>query len=207
MNDNVPDAEEVLKDLMPLVPALYGALEAGTLSAREFFEAKAAPIDPYHGSSHVRWEAKRYLDSLGQDITDCQYDREDLSNNGLCLTLKNKYRIRIRKSSDGLLPVPGPSKTMQAFYHQLAFPQFVPATEASATALLNLVLLWDTTDDYTLTELVLACPKAGGTEKASVEAHWYVPVPHPAFGLETPPSGPDDDLDLELEDDDDQTPA
>src|SRR2546427_7998075 len=141
----IPDAEDVLKDLKPLVPAVYGALEAGVLSAREFFESKAAPIDPFHGTSQVRWEAKRYLDGAGHEISQCEYERENLSNNGLCLVFKKKYLIRIRKSYDGVLPVPGHSKVLQAFYHQLSFPFMPSGAGHYESSLLNLVILWDVT--------------------------------------------------------------
>ena len=69
------------------------------------------------------------------------------------------------------------------------------------SGLLNLVILWDVTSNYGLKELVLACPKSGGLDKTSVEAHWYITIPHPALAVEGEPSTQGaNDLDITLGD-------
>ena len=131
---------------------------------------------------------------------------EDLANNGLCLVYKNKFLVRIRKSNNGILPVPGPSKVMQAFYQQLSFGFMNGVDQDNTAGLLNLMFLWDVTADYGLKDLLLACPKAGGATRASVEAYWYMSVPHPALSVEGPqPIEEPDDLDISLDEPGEET--
>ncbi len=201
-----PDSEEILKELGPVLPPIYGALEAGTQEAREYFESRETPIDPYLASDLARWRAKQYLDTVGHGISAVEYEREELANNGLCVTYKNKYLVRIRKSANGLLPVPGRSKAMQYFYKQLSFGFFQGAEQDHQPGLLNLIILWDATNNYTLKDLVLSCPKDGEDTRASVEAHWYIPIPHPALSVDGQQSADvPDDLDISLDEPEEDT--
>lgn len=198
---NIPDPEDGLKAVAPIIPALYGALEAGTQAAREFFESRDAEIEPYHASSTARWEAKRFLENQGHAVVDVDYGVADIAMNGLRVTF-NKHVIWILKSSDGLLPVAasGPKKHFYAQQLSLAFPDSGPVAGTIA-----LVVLWDVTSDYQLTELVLACPESGDATLASVKAYWYIGIPHPASVVETQPhetAHEDDDLpNIKLESD------
>lgn len=204
----IPRPQEVLADLAPILPAIHGALEDGVQHAREFFEERGVPVDPFLAPSLVRWRAKLYLEGTGRKVIDTEYNREDLSNNGLCLHFKNarRYTIRIRKSLDGTLPVPGPSRPMQLFYQQLAFAFVDPTDSGEDTGPLAVVLLWNVTSHYRLQPLQLACPKAGDLTRESVEAHWYIGVRHPALAVEGTPSGSQvDDLNISLNDPQDET--
>jgi hypothetical protein len=178
---NVPDTDDALKAVQPIMPAIYGALEAGTQAAREFFESRAADIEPYHAASTARWEAKRYLQDQGHQVASGSYSVAGIANNGLRVTF-GKYVLWILKSPDGLLPIAA-SGTKRLFYAQqlsLAFPGADPSPGTLA-----LVVLWDATPDYRLGDLVLACPEGGAETLASVRAHWYIPVPHPASIIES----------------------
>jgi hypothetical protein len=171
----IQESEKALKALASLLPVVYSALEAATQSTREFFDREDRPIDSYLAPCLVRYYAKQHLDSVGQSV---EYDREELSNNGLCLTYNN-YLLRIWKSEDGELPVPGQSRPRQAFFQQLPIAINNPEEQ------LNLAILWEVSSDYNLQRLLLSCPKAGDTTRASVEAYWTIPIPHPA--LSSPP--------------------
>jgi hypothetical protein len=195
---SVPTPDEVLKALHPIIPAIYGALEAGVHSAREFFESRHAVIDPYHGPSHVRWEAKRYLDALNHEVSSVDYQREEIANNGLRLVFSH-YVIWILKSNSGELPAPGPSELRQQFYSQQMFA-FMGSSQHE-DPLLALVVLWGVSATYQLGPLLLVCPEAGDSAKKSVKEYWKVSIPHPASIVEGPPSEPDDDLDMSLEKD------
>jgi hypothetical protein len=182
----IPESQEALSDLSQLIPVVYSALEAAIQSAREFFDREGnRPIDPYLAPCLVRYYAKRFLidagcnaeyeDDVEHDEGDGEFKFHNLSNNGLALT-SEKYQIRIWKSDDGKLPVPGPSQPRRAFFQQcLPYDMSLPAEQ------LGLAILWEVSPNYVLTRLLLSCPKAGDTSRASVEAYWTVPIPHPAF--------------------------
>jgi hypothetical protein len=106
-----------------------------------------------------------------EEAEEVEYEPEYLSNLGLAVGTDG-LRIRILKSDHGTLPTPGPSKKRQQFYSQQGslFPP--PATGEEPVSAVNLVLHWSPTDEYELDRVYLACPKAGGITRASVEAHW-----------------------------------
>lgn len=197
-----PSPEEVLKDLAALIPAVYGAIEDGTQGAREYFEDLGAPVDPYLGSAIVRWRGKRYLDGTATVGSDVEYEREELSNNGLALHFRDgrSYAIRIRKADHGMLPVPGPSRTLRAFYRQeqLSFDYGINGHQPDDP--LNLIFLWEVTDTYRLKGFRLVCPRDGELTRESVRWHWDVEVPHPALTVDGATSVEQpDDLDIGLD--------
>jgi hypothetical protein len=195
--DDIPGPEDVLKDLGALLKAVWAALELGAQEAREYFETHGGPIDPYLASHLARWNAKRYLEESGAEVASCEIEPDTLPYSGLRFIYAEKYHIWIRKAHKGLLPVPGPSKTLQGFYSQLSF-SFIPASSSNGQ-LVNVMVLWDVDTNYVLDdELILACPKAGDLTRASVEAHWYTSVPHPAFTVEPSHTEIPDDLPIQL---------
>jgi hypothetical protein len=212
----IPSPEEALKQIAKIIPPIYDAMEAGTQGARAFFEREQAPIDPYHASSHVRWEAKRRLQGQGREVADIDYKLGDLPMNGLRLTFEDCL-IWILKSDNGKVPPPGPSGFKQAFYlqqiRQLVLPMAPFDNETQGTddsrPLLSLVVLWEVTRDYRLEGLLLACPRAGDTTRASVQLYWGpVPIPHPALSIEGESTAHDvDDLDIRRIDQADESDA
>jgi hypothetical protein len=211
----IPSSEEALKQIAKIIPPIYDAMEAGTQGARAFFEREQAPIDPYHASSHVRWEAKRRLQAQGREVADVDYKLHDLPMNGLRLNFEDCL-IWILKSDNGKVPPPGPSGFKQAFYlqriRQLVLPMAPFTSEPQAdeddgsTPLLSLVILWEVTRDYRLDGLLLACPRAGDTTRTSVQLYWGpISVPHPALSVEGDSTAHDiDDLDIRRIDEDEE---
>lgn len=202
---NVPSPEEVQQNLELILPIIHTALEHGTLKAREFFEHedKDKNVDRYLAPNLVRWWAKKYLHGAGLQVTEeqAEFDLQQLPNNGLCLSF-GRYRIRILKSDDGELPVPGNSVRRQNFYHQISI---VYVTEEGALVqedVTNLIILWDISRPYNLSGLSLAYPKSGKDTKASVQVHWHVPIKHPAFAFtvdaKSKPMTEEDNLPLKL---------
>lgn len=190
----IPDSQKSLQDLQPITPLFYSAFEAATQNVKEFFEREAKQIDNWLAPCLVRYYAKGFLRNAGQDIDDEPYDLDDsLSNNGLCLSYGN-YQIRIWKTSDGHLPVPGPSQVRQAFFNQqlsLGFP--LPVGK------INLAILWSASASYGLAGLALSCPRGGKETRASVQEYWSVPIPHPALSAMIPITDSSeilDDLDI-----------
>ena len=182
----VPDAAVVLDDLRPLIVILHKALEVGTQSTLEFFDAMDKPVDANLAPCLVRYYAKDFLDSAGHHVENdgsddgVDYERQTLANNGLLL-VHGRYHIRILKSERGGLPRPGLSKARQAFYAQLPLGLSLAEADNSQPSRLNIVALWHVDSAHTLSYLSVACPKAvrdGGQD--SVELHWHERVPHPA---------------------------
>src|SRR5438128_2208364 len=125
----LPTVGEVLTHLQPILPSLFKAIEDALQRTREFFDADAVPVDRSLAPNLVRYYAKRVLSAEVQGVqyeedTDSNdYELQNLPNNGLCLNY-DRHEIRILKADDGGLPVPGPSKSRQAFWNangQLSF--------------------------------------------------------------------------------------
>jgi hypothetical protein len=133
------------------------------------------------------------------------FELGQLANNGLILTYGD-YCIRIRKSDDGKVPVPGGSSVLQDFYQQVAF-RFGDGHAESRT---NLLILWDVIKpSYALApNLYLAYPLSGGVSRDSVVIGWMVAIPHftetVGKASERVPDAVDEpaDLDIRLSDED-----
>ena len=184
-----PDSDEALAALDPIRPILWEALEHGIATARAHFTQ--GPVNGSLGSHIARFHAREHLVANGVEC-------EHLALNGIGLKYGGYY-IRVLKADDGELPVAGSSVRRQRFYCQLPQQQELFAVEAGDVEIepeVNLVVLWDVVrGSFNGLSLALACPKAGGTTKASVEAHWYREFQHPAFDGHA--SGDDfDDLDI-----------
>src|SRR5439155_895797 len=114
---DAPDPDQVVQELSGLAPSIYKAFEAGTMGARAYFASRSESIEPYHFASQTRYEARQHLVRAGHRV---DFELGQLANNGLILTYGD-YCIRIRKSDDGKVPVPGGSSVLQDFYQQVAF--------------------------------------------------------------------------------------
>jgi len=202
---NVPSPGEVQKDLELILPIINTALEHGTSNAKDFFEREDQDklIDRYLAPNLVRYWAKRYLQGAGLQVSEeqAEFNLKPLPNNGLCLIF-GRYRVRILKSDDGDLPVPGDSVSRRNFYQQISIVYATENGEEVQEDVSNLLILWDIDVAYNLTGLSLAYPKAGKDTKASVQVHWHVPITHPAFAFtvdaESQPANEEDDLPLQL---------
>ena len=160
-----------------LLRFLVAALRDGTEHARSYADWQDEEIDRMLAPALVRKGAKRFLLSSGDDSTpevsdeEVEYDAEYLPNLGLSVTNEGD-RIRILKSDNDSLPVPGPSQRRQAFYAQQRFLFPVRTSESDLSSNVNLVLHWVADGEYNLERVYLACPKAGGETRRSVEAYW-----------------------------------
>ncbi len=170
-----PEPQAALADLAPLVPVLYQAYEGAAFLAHNYFAQRNRPVDLWHHASIVRYEAKVMLEEHGLPL-------EDLANNGLALTYAG-YNLRAFKADQGRVPSPGTSKTKQRFFQQFRLtdlPESLLSFAQAQQGRWNLVVVWDVTPTYALADLVLALPKYGDADRASVEMCWEVPIPHPA---------------------------
>jgi hypothetical protein len=165
----IPNKEIVVKDLSSSFPIMHAALDYGTHKVRDFFDKEERIIDRYLAPNLVRYYALDYFTNHGLE----RIVLGNIPNNGLYLSTE-AYNIRILKSKPDKIPVPGHSLSRQQYYEQANF-FFVEASETNNK--LNLLLLWDVIGHYQLNKLSLACPRSGGTTRASVSAHWHCSIP------------------------------
>ena len=178
---NVPDPQTVLRELSLLLPVVYSALHHGIFKTKEFFDQQQKEeqkiVNRFLAPNLVRYYTIQALEQKGQVVasdTD-SLDLKTVPNNGICFSYE-KYDIRILKSYNGDLPVPGHSKSRQEFYHQLSLNLNVNDKDEDAGRV-NLLILWEVNPLYNLEILSMACPKAGGETKESVIAHWHCKIP------------------------------
>jgi hypothetical protein len=172
-----PEVEEVLEDLRRELALLRESIEAGTQTAREFFEERGWEVDRVLAPHIVRSVVKRVLEATGHRVE--EMESESLANNGL-LYHCGRYSVRILKAQDGDLPAPGPSERRQDFFNQRPSQQrilgWAAASGEEEPRIVHLVVCWDVDHEYELAELYLALPRAGSATKTSVEPEWIVPL-------------------------------
>ena len=168
----VPNAETTATAIEPLRSLMWQALEYGIQVAKLHFGENNL-VDGSLGSHIVRYHARQFPRS--HDIS-C----EAVPLSGVAFRWAGYY-IRVLKADEGALPAPGRSERKQHFYCQTQLSLFsVEAGEAELDPEINLVVLWDVTrGSFNNLTLMLACPRAGGITRDSVEAYWYRPLEHP----------------------------
>ncbi len=177
----LPTPEQVLDTHRPLLALLVEALRRGTVHAQLYADWQDEEVDRALAPALVRKGARRFLVEHGQSATneeDLDYDTEFLPNLGLAITAAG-IQIRIlRSAQNDMLPVPGHSEARQQYYTQLGlvFDETDPSIDVHAPTVARLILHWSTGVDYQLERVYLACPKAGGETRDSVQAHWDEPI-------------------------------
>lgn len=168
----IPDAETTLRAIDPLRQQLWEALENGIQAAKLHF-APEEFVGASLGSHIARYHAKQFLISRGIPC-------EHVALDGIAFKWHGYY-IRVLKSDDGALPIPGTSERKQNFYCQKQLFFHFGDGEAELDPKVNLVVLWDVNrGSFTDLKLTVVCPKAGGATRDSVEAYWEQELPHPA---------------------------
>lgn len=189
----LPKHDDVFRDLSGLGTTLWRILDIAADHGRQYFDSQWHDVDPSFFANLTRYQARMLLKAEG-------YDLAEIVNSGIQIQYRG-YSIKVLKSDDGDLPVPGPSRTKQSFYQQvLPFKEdidvILPPTQHR-----NLIICWDTDGDYMISDLTLYSPKFG--DEHSARANWSRPIPHPgesgireAVDISTQQSAPDDDLDI-----------
>ncbi len=198
--EQVPPPDRVTAELLPALKVLYAAVESAILQTVEYFEREHAPVDPSLAPNLVRYYAKRYLDSVDAPLMDAEIERHELSNNGLLVTF-GSHQIRVLKSDNGRVPVPGNSFTKRDFYQQ-PLPLIAMTDEGSPLPALKLIALWDAApSSYAFLGLSLALPMSGGEDRASVQCHWQRTITEEMIAAPSAKGAPSDDQVMEPEDD------
>jgi hypothetical protein len=170
---SIPDPQETLQALSWLHPEIYRAIDHGALKAKEYFDAEGIEKESSIFSGLVRLHAREYLRNIGIETVKI----EQVNLCGLFLRIPS-YAIKMWKSEDESLPVPGTSTPKQEFYQQ---PLFSDGTEIDE---LNLAVLWNLDSLDHLCAVWLACPKDG--DEKSAEVHWTIRIPDPTLAVSAP---------------------
>ena len=194
----VPPPERVVAELLPVLRVLYAAIEAGIFRTVEFFADEEAAIDANLAPNLVRYHAKQYLDDANSPlIDDVEIERQELGNNGLLIKY-GPHLLRVLKSDNGRVPVPGASQLKRDYYQQ-PLPFIAMADPEAKVPPLKLIVLWDATPlTYAFQGIDLALPMSGGEDRASVRCHWQQQVDVPliagteADATATEPAGIED---------------
>jgi hypothetical protein len=182
---SIPDPQETLAAISRLHPEIYRAIDHGALKAKEYFEAEGLEKEQSIFSGLVRLHARAYLRNIG--IETMQVERLNLC--GLSLRIPS-YAIKMWKTQDGKLPVPGTSTPKQEFYQQPLFSDGAQIDE------LNLAVLWNLDSLDHLSAVWLVCPKDG--DERSAEVHWTIRIPDPTLAVSAPaPTDNPPDLPME----------
>ncbi len=177
---HIPTPDQVVSVHRPLLRVIVEALRQGTIHAQAYADWMDEAHDRALAPALVRKAARRYFIGQGQAVEDeeLDYETEFLSNLGLSITAAG-VQIRVLRSATGdQLPVPGQSQRRQDFYQQYGlFDHLVSvAFPDPATVPVRLILHWSTDAEYNLSRVYLACPRAGGVTRDSVQAHWDWPI-------------------------------
>jgi len=193
-----PDPDDELQHLAPLMPLLFEGFEIATERACQFFEAESKPVNGALFAPLVRYHVREFLQDKGQVVDD--FDREEMFNNGLCVTFGTR-RIRMWKADDDTLPPPGSSLVKQSFLSQQLSWSLLDG-QSPRLITLNLVILWNVDGQYRLSTLYLVCPKWAPHEGLAAEAYWARAIPHPATSIDAVQRAPSEtkskDLPIEI---------
>ena len=159
---DVPPMRKALADLSPYFQTFYDAFESGTDHSKGYFEGIDAPYDPWLHAHLIRHWVKRYF--ILHDVDAQEYDLEHLANSGIQLCI-SPWFVRIRKSLQGAVPLPG-SRKQHKYYQQILPEEF--------GEMHNLLLLWNATPTGDFKGLSLVYPFSAELAK------WRAEIPHPA---------------------------
>jgi hypothetical protein len=179
----LPEFSVVRRDLDPILPGLYAAVEYGAQVGEEFFTQQGTPQDPYLFAHLLRFFAQRHLKSAGEDLEELALDPQ--GNNGVLIRY-GKYQLRLLKARKNGLPLPGHSQSRLAEYRQVAFfDGFTGWDNCSLQATISLLMLWDVDPRKRVVGLSLALPQAGFADPQSYRCHWMQPLSHPTETMMT----------------------
>lgn len=190
--DDLPSFGDALQQLGAVPAHLYGAFEHAGYRTSQFRDAEcpAQPMDAGVAATLMRFWVMPFLQNDGLDP---RVDEEEWISNQLAfLGISFYYKqlhVRVLKGCDGTLPGCGYSGRKRRFFNQVQTSFLRHGLPLRTTA--NLIVLWDLTPSYGLSQLWLALPAVGGPRQQDVSAYWCEPIPHPAESTSLPPLDPD----------------
>lgn len=171
----IPDFDTVYRDIGEFLIVAVEGLEAGTAHAREYYERRKRDIEPPLASTMTRSIAKEHIsEKCGLSVE--EFKQKEIANIGLRAVVRN-YRVWIWKSPNDGIPYPGRSSLKRNFLDQA---QLSFTTPGFSLPVVNLVLLWNATAKYLLTETYLALPKSAPDHFfGPTDVYWCRAIPHP----------------------------
>lgn len=179
-----PKFEDIYAETVVLLIRVHEVMEQVIPSAKEFFVKQGKPVDTYLFNDLVRYYAKSILQDSGFAVEDdaeevSEYKFKALANNGLSGKF-NRHPFRILKADQGNVPMPTSWEKKGFYNQQLAFLLDTPVIEPSRKMRHNILILWEVDNQYNFLRLRLACPKAVGNTRESLEVYFNIPLPHAA---------------------------
>jgi hypothetical protein len=189
---NPNDPEQVLASLSDILPRVYQAIEESLVTARAHFESRDRGFYPWLTAHILRDETKTAIDKIrltDVDLMLSDFDREDIAFSGLSI-IYGKYRIKIYKGKNGVLPASGRTKANRDFFYQPSLGDYFEY--------LNLVIIWNVDINYNLVDMRLACPRYPEKYPENSQEHWSIPIPPPSGTIIVKPfDDPVEDLPFE----------
>ncbi|MEV6963425.1 hypothetical protein AB0M97_30600 [Streptomyces sp. NPDC051207] len=163
---------ESVRQLQPVIPPIFSALEKGLKGANEHHTSNGLvrSDDPWHYAHTARRIALEELRSLGLQA-ETEDGRPLYAMSGLLLFYKT-MAVRILRPSDDArtggvtIPLPGRSKKRQAFWSQ------DPASAIPGLETDNLLLLWKDDAGKLVDPMTLVRPTGGGHRRNSLRVDW-----------------------------------
>jgi hypothetical protein len=186
-----PKFADIYGETIGLLIRTHEVMEEVIPQAKELFVKEDKPIDVYLFNDLVRYYAKEMLHNSGFTVEDdveeiAEYSFKALVNNGLSGKF-NGHLFRILKADHGSVPMPvsGKKKEFYNQHRQLTLPFDDPDSEPSMKLRHNILILWEVDSQYNFLQLRLACPKAVGKTRESLEVYFNEPLPHAAEMIRT----------------------
>ncbi|RYG39144.1 hypothetical protein EON81_01805 [bacterium] len=165
--DEFPSADQVRRELAPILEMVGGWFETATSRARASLERDRLPFDGGLFAYNVRAQVKLLLEAATKsDVTDTEGGAIELTHAAM-LGLRfrfAKYDIRAYKAPAGGFPMPGGSLARQRFFCQLApiqptlFEEDGFEAEKARPEKANIAFLWSVDGRGELCELRMILP-------------------------------------------------
>jgi hypothetical protein len=181
-----PKFKNIYAETLGLLIRTHEVMEKAIPQAKEFFVNEDKPVNVYLFNDLVRYYAKELLQGSGFNVEDDveeanEYEFKSLCNNGL-FGKSNGHFFRILKADNGSVPMPASGKRRE-FYTQP--PQLPLPFDVLNRVCHNILILWELDNQYNFLRLRLACPKAVGKTRESLEVYFNEPLPHAAEMIKT----------------------
>lgn len=181
--------EQTLTELEKFFPVVWDAFETAMSSVQGFFD-KNKKEDIYLASHLVRYYVKKNIGDNQWKLSN--FHIEDLPNTGLSFYY-NSFHIRIWKYAGSELPLPGFSKSKDAFLRQQRSGRQINImdmlglfNQEDEDKYENLALLWVADKNLNLKGLILSHPEKDYSGASEIRADWSICLKHPIETLSAP---------------------
>ena len=190
--DELPTSEQASNELAPLIAALWVAFPHVRESIKVYFDCDGRTFDKTTATFLVRdqivWRLKLHnYDVIEESDGSKEFTVQELALKGI-EGVFGRWRFKILRSRDGLIPPPRDSTRRAAFYAQAQWP--LPGLEpwllhCDPQMRHNVVFLWDCDAEYRTFSLRIAMP----LDPEGATTHFNVMVTRPIE---------EDDIDLDV---------